>query len=484
MKDSLFDSFLEVEEKYSFFDLEYRNVHFWYLIRLFFVYDKVRELKTGTARVYVQNASLKSKWNTFIKIIHNIMKYGNKSKIDCEILLSKTDRKVSTVDGLINPTTYTIEEHYKPYIHLNAICSGLEDRCDSDNSILILKVYLAKVLGRILKKNKNLPNSIIELIRKRIKENINVELSKDFLSDNIYNEVIGFEIAYRHFDRLIRKNNFKVIFIEDGYCTYHYALIAVAKKRKIPIIELQHGIIGRYHLAYNFANSNRENPYCVDEIFFYGEYWKNSCRVSNSCKKSVIGFPYLETAMKNYIETNPDFNSILVFTGDYTKELIDLTIQLEKLIKDTPYNIYVKFHPSEINDWREKYPQLINTTINVIEDKYVSVYKLLSESKHCIGVNSTVMFEATYFQNNIYLFRCEGGKVSPYVKDLQGTPGVFSFLNAHELKKEIEKNNKKDTYSENDDKYYARHATSKLFSCIDELLDEDKKKNNSIQKRI
>ena len=57
-----------------------------------------------------------------------------------------------------------------------------------------------------------------------------------------------------------------------------YALVAAAKKRGIPVLEMQHGISDRYHPAYawsDHASRYRQRLPIADRILVFGDYWKN-----------------------------------------------------------------------------------------------------------------------------------------------------------------------------------------------------------------
>ena len=97
--------------------------------------------------------------------------------------------------------------------------------------------------------------------------------------------------------KLLDKVKPKIIIEVVSYSFNNLLINEVAKKYKIPTIELQHGTIGRYHIAYNFKKQIYL-PTFPDYIFLFGEYWKNNTRfpISNG-KLKVTGFPYFEHKM-------------------------------------------------------------------------------------------------------------------------------------------------------------------------------------------
>jgi spore coat polysaccharide biosynthesis predicted glycosyltransferase SpsG len=74
------------------------------------------------------------------------------------------------------------------------------------------------------------------------------------------------------------------------------------------------------------------------------------------------------------------------------------------------YKILYKLHPAEQKNW-QSYSELkrLSSYKNVkITDNSESIYKLMAESKFCIGVYSTALIESIYFGCKVFLLDLPG----------------------------------------------------------------------------
>lgn len=95
----------------------------------------------------------------------------------------------------------------------------------------------------------------------------------------------------------------RAIFLSESYSNLHMALIWAAKKRRIPTLELQHGIINRAHPAYNFFGSTPyDEALYPDFLLAWGPYVKRELEQHPWIPLSrihPIGHSYIEYIQKN-----------------------------------------------------------------------------------------------------------------------------------------------------------------------------------------
>ena len=94
-------------------------------------------------------------------------------------------------------------------------------------------------------------------------------IKKDYNINIDYDNLIKYYLAeYRAFKFIFQHMKPKAIFIVCHYT--HFGIIKAAKELGIKIIEVQHGVIGREHPAYNFGIGISKNLF-PDYLFVYGK---------------------------------------------------------------------------------------------------------------------------------------------------------------------------------------------------------------------
>ena len=199
--------------------------------------------------------------------------------------------------------------------------------------------------------------------------------------------------------------NSKLIIEVVHYRFENMVLNEVAHSKGIRIVELQHGLTGRYHIAYNYGSI--KNNKCLPDYFFsFSEFWKNEMRLPNHLVKIVsTGFPYYEKKTQN-IQKSLNANKILFLSsGTVGDKLSLIAISLNKRLMGSNYEVIYKLHPGEFADWKLRYPELLNSGINVIDDVKVDLYKLFSESIAQVGVYSTAIFEGLGYELKTFILK-------------------------------------------------------------------------------
>jgi len=72
------------------------------------------------------------------------------------------------------------------------------------------------------------------------------------MEKTIYNAVLNFKYRIEYYSKVIKRIKPKLILEVVSYSESRYAVNHIASKFNIPTVELQHGTMGKYHIAYNF----------------------------------------------------------------------------------------------------------------------------------------------------------------------------------------------------------------------------------------
>jgi hypothetical protein len=231
-----------------------------------------------------------------------------------------------------------------------------------------------------------------------INNEFSVDLSKDKIINTIENQILKYMIYYKVFYKIINKINPKIIIQVISYDFTRFVINDIANIKGIPTIELQHGIMGKNHIAYNFSDKRFVSTF-PQYIFLFGEYWKEGARfpISNEQIK-VVGWPYYEEKLVKYDKNSKMKNNekrlkiLFLSQGTIGKQLSLFAKQLCKDSQDK-YKIIYKLHPGEYSRWKVEYPWLIDKNIEIVDNNSVDIHFLFSQADVQVGVYSTAIYE-------------------------------------------------------------------------------------------
>lgn len=173
--------------------------------------------------------------------------------------------------------------------------------------------------------------------------------------------------------------------------------IEACKSLKIPVAELQHGVIHRFHLGYSYEGRNRNKVTYPDYLLSFGEYWKEGIEYPIPSERIIpVGFPLIDDQRTKFASIQRK-NQIVFISQTTAGELLSkFAVELSKT-KQLPFKIVYKLQPQECDIWKENYPWLIDSDVEVIDTKSDVLHKILAESKMQIGVSSTALYEGLAF---------------------------------------------------------------------------------------
>ena len=241
-----------------------------------------------------------------------------------------------------------------------------------------LPIENEKILFDVIKKF----NEIASLENKKLKKDV-----YDFIAVFFYVKMFLYN--------LLRKLNPKVVLLRCGYNRLHMALSQVCKELHIPSIELQHGLITKYHPGYIKTMESKNMDCMPDYLVTYGKTFSEIVKNGNLFdKKKVIdiGFLYLDKvvtspvilddAMKKFLK---DFDRSILITSQWilAKEIKEFVVELAEEIRKKMLNvgIIIKPHPND----HSKYSDVNHKNI-FVADKYYDTYEILK----VVDVHSTV----------------------------------------------------------------------------------------------
>ena len=424
----LIDKFIKFEYEEDLFNKEIQGVKFWHHIR-FSIYKDIFKQKYNSGQELSDLSGKKfiTKVCDRIMLIPNLILknplYGLKQR---NILVLNCARRIRdgryyddiyTDDILknINRTYYVLEEpclgkHFKPIRTENI------RYFDYIYFIILVKIIFFKFInpkyGNLCEKDVN----ELYLLLNNINKIFNVNIDNDRAFKEIKKLILWYKLSKKYYEKILDKIKPKIIIEECSYAFSRFLINEIAKRKEIPTIELQHGVMGKYHIAYNFYSKKKLETF-PDYIFLFGEYWKKNTRFPlESDRLIVTGFPYLEKkTMKVQQICKNDKKNIFLFISDTGKGLRQMAIKLDNLIDHKKYKIIYKLHPKEYYRWEKKYQCLRYSNIEVIDNNDKDIYYYLSMSTFQIGVSSTAIIEGLRFNLKTFIYKGFSYKYMEYL---------------------------------------------------------------------
>ncbi len=259
--------------------------------------------------------------------------------------------------------------------------------------------------------------------------NILKQIKLDQHKIRIFEEVIEiFWREYRTYRELLKHfPNIKIAFVFPHY--QNESLIYVLKKRKIKIIELQHGLIAEEDMFYVYDKKIlpvRNKSLFADEIWLYGEYWKSVLQKGNEYDEQqmkIFGYylfyekEFSEAFQSFYKQIKAQYKTILFATAQKNLEQ-HLAEYINYLVNDVHNKqqncaILIKPHPSATQDISKF---ISNTYNNVFVVNYSTEWLFQICDAH-FSIYSTTLFDALNF-NVQYNYALKHSLFSDYVEGI------------------------------------------------------------------
>jgi len=188
---------------------------------------------------------------------------------------------------------------------------------------------------------------------------------------------------------IFKSSGAKRLFVVNGYGEWPY--IAAARDLGIQSLELQHGLISRYHLGYSYPGRPNVH-YTADKLLLFGKFWADNVDLPGGMTAHVIGSHNLLHHRGKQIGRVPR-RVVVLSQGAIGVLLFDEAVRAASLAKD--WHFIFRPHPGDqIEDFRTRLAKMgASAPTNFIITGHENVYKLLASADVQLGVYSTSLFE-------------------------------------------------------------------------------------------
>ncbi|MBO9731726.1 MAG: hypothetical protein J7623_24005 [Chitinophaga sp.] len=277
--------------------------------------------------------------------------------------------------------------------------------------------------------------------------------------DNQYlnNLINGFKFDYGFYKRIIKRKQVKAIFITQN--GIQKGLFAAGRDLGVPVIEYQHGLIERAHIAYSY-NERISYPalsICLPAYFFsFSEYWTKLLFYPVGTIMPIGNTSFYKSLLMQAVEGKQPEGLTVVSANIYGEQLKEFILAFLKL--DNHTMVYFKLHP---NQWNEAafYAAAFESfdTVSVITNE-MSMGQLVQQTKATLVIKSTAIYEALQAQRTGIVYNVEGAMTPD---DAEGLVNLHFVSDAMQLKQILDDNVVTEKYEEG---FFFKNFDAAMFS--------------------
>lgn len=412
------DFFYEVEKKYNLFEKEYNGFEFWVYMRRPITWKMQKLIDNIGEAHYTKKTNRFENILLLLKQFKYVFKNGKVPKRKYDILFVAHSRRVYNGEKYECIYTDILAEQFQNSITIEKPYQGMHYEPAKSKEIIYMdivdikiqlySIYKSLLCKKEIKQLKHFFETQISEAVRELNQHYKTEISVENLTMELVYMYYSYRILSKYFEKVLKRTNPSTIVEVVSYSMEWQVLNEVAYDMNIPTVELQHGIINKNHVAYNYPEGKMIKQF-PQNIFLFSDYWKEGVQYPIS-KEHILatGNPHLERQEKKYkgFKEKLDGRKRILFlsSGPIGTLLANTAVELYSLLPDTDYEIIYKLHPGEFSVWEEKYPQLVNSQIKVISNNKTDLYQLFCEDDILIsGFNSTTIFEGMYYGLQAYV---------------------------------------------------------------------------------
>ena len=398
-----------LEDKYDLFNLEINGIHPWAAFRMDLYYEIGKRHKIFDKDLNMKLSRREKAINFFRLLKNSIFNHSNLNLKKVDILVFSHNRSQEVDKKLIDPYTFYLKkdlikkqisflEFESPYKGKH-IREKQKTKRYLDSILIYRNIKNLFISTSINKKNR----TTLEMLSNEINQVTTsfLDIKKILISNSK-----KFIPTYSFYLKLLKRTQPKKIYLIVSYGRGE--LIKAAKDLGIEVIELQHGTFSKYHLGYSFPEKVN-TQYFPDKFYVWTDYWKNLINLPIQLEKVIISpFQYLEIEKKKYTHIKKEKDSLLILSqGGITESILSRII--ENITYFQKFNITFKLHPNEYHMMSE-YKNLIylQKKHNVKVVTNIDLYKYLAKSEYQAGVFSTSLYEGVEFNCKTILLDVPG----------------------------------------------------------------------------
>ena len=466
---SFFEDFLQAERELFFRKIE--GFHYWHFIRFHF-FEKVLISKGWIKKLSRrENATRLEVLKICTGLLINSFRYN--LRLDCkksELLVLNSPKRVRLAGKMIDPYTYALLKNSPHSCTIWEESTYWRHQKGEPNPDLYYfdNLHVEAFTRRLFNPSKSRIIRKEAVYLKDFAERFNVLLSENGINALIQKAFYLYRSSSHIIQERLLKKKVRLVILVTHYDMAKMLVTSIARSLGIYVVELQHGTMGKYHIAYNFDHQMKLDT-LPDEIFTLGKYWNDTTRISrNDVKLTPVGMPYFEQKIRQLKRPSKHKKiKILILSQEAIgNRFCAIAVDLFKMLDPHKYEIMYKLHPKEYDNWRITYSNEFKASRIQVYDR-VDLFQLLNESDIHIGVYSTAVMESLVFGKTLILFESYGVH---YFTDLIESGRAHFARNASDIVKIIQSQKDRPSVFKDVSQYWESNSTEKLHQRIEEIL--------------
>jgi len=393
----------EIEKEYDLLDWETKGIHYWEINRVKIYYELATKLGIMDSPIKLRSRK-KSKISTIQKILKNIINFPFFStKKETLVFTHPRSKFVDNryIDIYTKDIIDDLSNNKIDFLEMEASYNGKYLRNNNKRKRYIDSVgyfvRLMKLLDRRVVYDKK-----VSIINKIIFKKTGVDLR---LEERFSNEIKKSIYTYYYFKALSFFIKPKKVYIVTAY--FNKEIIRAFKEQGAKIIEIQHGVVNKYHLGYSYPFNNQNKRYQPNIFLTWNKTWKENFdyRVE---KVDIMKESFLSNGLKKYKDVQKKQKQMVVLSQTaISNEIAEKIYKNIDFFKD--FQIKYKLHPHEYETWEQnRYLKKLSNLNNFEILKDVDLHFLLAVSEYQLGVFSTAIYEGLEFGCKTFLLKATG----------------------------------------------------------------------------
>ncbi len=314
----VYDIFLNFEEQNNLFKYTYKDINIWDYAR--YHYYKVLNCTLLNMTNMIKTPVMPKNFETNDYIKEHCLNFDKLKP--CDIILMGDTRRVKQSDGFFHDiymdnipdilTDYSylcIEDPFWNFFPHKTVSHYIPAYTNNimytDNEIL--RFYNMLFDEHSMSEEKEYLTSILEVITRIFEEHFKIDFSSS--KSNSLSFILFSLFTEDYYKKILKITNPKIIFILFHPNPSTWSLLRCAKLLNIPVIEIQHGIIGEFEPIWHKFKNTRKQHLLPDYIFSLSKrfFYENDMLLTEGKNKvKFVGYPFLENKIKQYDITKKD----------------------------------------------------------------------------------------------------------------------------------------------------------------------------------
>ncbi len=400
MKEPTIENFLAFEREHKCSQIEVLGIPIWSLYR-YEIHNAIKKHTVGRT----EGAQTPFSKKELFAMALNAMKSFNYRNVDVLFACDgRRNKNISTgvyeniyFDEIAKKYNSVILEHPDNHTHLTP--NGMDNVFFTDK--VAFETNIAVKLSK--KFNTNKRKKYTEEIQRNFRDifkDIQSEFGPDIF-DEMVEEMVDrmyyFEITKKYCGKILDKAKPKLIIELCYYAMECYALSALGKERGIPTAEYSHGFAFPTHTPMQY-NSEDNSSVLPDYELIYSRTQESIVHLPSQVKMITVGFPFFERERERYQKQFPkDSKTICVMSTQVEGvDISKIAMELADKLKGQ-YKVILKLHPQEFAYYKDRYPWLKGSNLEIIDTLDNHVYRYLAEADICISTCSATVWEGIGF---------------------------------------------------------------------------------------